>query len=949
MHRITGYCLLILIFGLSFTLRRASISMIVENFFKSDILSNSTVLENSVDQCTDISSQLDQCQFVMNTCHGFSAFYLRLYYCSTFWKPISLSILLGCLLMLFGAISVVASDFFCPNLQTISSKLQLSESMAGVTVLALGNGSPDLFSTFSALDTGAGSLAIGELIGAAFFIVAIVSGCMSIIQPFQSQRVTFMRDASFLTGAIIIMTWIVYHQQITWYHSVILICYYLAYVSAVVISAYSTIPPNHVPQIEPKRDDASFIIVDESSHLLSQGKRRPPRLMIPEQGFNHSTHSTMSHLSESHMKPMSPSSCHRSVYFDAILSRSTSMAGSVATSRSYLRPMTPRVGIRTSLFGAIEFQQQVNVLKRADQSKQTLTPDENRPRQRQTSLPYSMWQTSSSDLGHHMENNKQGLLPPKTSGRRSRPTSYHSALQPSNPMTDDYFTFLSAPQPHAIQNQPLASSSSPSQLLAPDIAIPQIRLAPPITENNCLALPTMMNRQTSASTTDYIQAHSRFNSNYSLAPPASVLSDCESFVSAEQHFELSPSPSFDHGLHKLPYSKTDERPPCHDEDVESDLHVNRLGIPNAHPKLMPPIHDDNDSFVSSFHPQQNNRYSSYPSSRHPGGSFRIALYRSLDRLFVTFDLWCQKTVFSKVSSLMAMPIVLIFTLTLPVVDPEEAKADDLECFPMSHSPVDHEEGLPKCGIDKHYLSVPGSAQPYSPLSKMTIEDMEINTSWNKYLLMTQCIFGTLFVFCNLSVINGIIPVYFVLFSPMIGILLAYSIYQLTQSSEPPSWHWMLSFAGFFVALNWIFLLANEVVGLLQALGKIFSISDAIMGLTVFALGNSIGDFVSNTSIAKMGFPTMAISACYAGPLLNMVLGVGVSSLYQNLKSGTAYKLEIAPTIIISSFGLITVLMSTLVVVNTNEYHMTKSLGWWMIGVYSVCCITNLILEFCILG
>lgn len=46
---------------------------------------------------------------------------------------------------------------------------------------------------------------------------------------------------------------------------------------------------------------------------------------------------------------------------------------------------------------------------------------------------------------------------------------------------------------------------------------------------------------------------------------------------------------------------------------------------------------------------------------------------------------------------------------------------------------------------------------------------------------------------------------------------------------------MLSFVGFFVALNWIFLLANEVVGLLQAIGQIFSISDAIMGLTVFAL------------------------------------------------------------------------------------------------------------------
>lgn len=79
---------------------------------------------------------------------------------------------------------------------------------------------------------------------------------------------------------------------------------------------------------------------------------------------------------------------------------------------------------------------------------------------------------------------------------------------------------------------------------------------------------------------------------------------------------------------------------------------------------------------------------------------------------------------------------------------------------------------------------------------------------------------------------------------------------------------MLSFVGFVIALNWIFLLANEMVGLLQALGAIFDISEAIMGLTIFALGNSVGDLVANTAIAKMGFPTMAISACYAGPLLS---------------------------------------------------------------------------------
>lgn len=88
------------------------------------------------------------------------------------------------------------------------------------------------------MENGAGSLAIGELIGAAFFIVSVVSGSMGIIRPFQSKRITFMRDASFLTGAIMMLTWIVYHQRIYWYHGVALIAYYLTYVFVVVFGAY---------------------------------------------------------------------------------------------------------------------------------------------------------------------------------------------------------------------------------------------------------------------------------------------------------------------------------------------------------------------------------------------------------------------------------------------------------------------------------------------------------------------------------------------------------------------------------------------------------------------------------------------------------------------------------------------------------------------------------------
>lgn len=70
---------------------------------------------------------------------------------------------------------------------------------------------------------------------------------------------------------------------------------------------------------------------------------------------------------------------------------------------------------------------------------------------------------------------------------------------------------------------------------------------------------------------------------------------------------------------------------------------------------------------------------------------------------------------------------------------------------------------------------------------------------------------------------------------------------------------------------WIYFLANEVVALLMALGLIMNVSEAILGLTIFAVGNSLGDLVANLTIAQMGFPNMAVAACFGSPMLSMIL------------------------------------------------------------------------------
>jgi sodium/potassium/calcium exchanger 6 len=57
----------------------------------------------------------------------------------------------------------------------------------------------------------------------------------------------------------------------------------------------------------------------------------------------------------------------------------------------------------------------------------------------------------------------------------------------------------------------------------------------------------------------------------------------------------------------------------------------------------------------------------------------------------------------------------------------------------------------------------------------------------------------------------------------------------------------------------------------------------------------------------MGYPVMAISACYGGPLLNILLGVGVSGTYFIAKFGQPYYIDFDVTLITTCTALLILL------------------------------------------
>jgi sodium/potassium/calcium exchanger 6 len=48
------------------------------------------------------------------------------------------------------------------------------------------------------------------------------------------------------------------------------------------------------------------------------------------------------------------------------------------------------------------------------------------------------------------------------------------------------------------------------------------------------------------------------------------------------------------------------------------------------------------------------------------------------------------------------------------------------------------------------------------------------------------------------------------------------------------------------------------VGVLKTVGVILNISEALLGLTIFAAGNSVGDLVADITVARLGYPVMAL-------------------------------------------------------------------------------------------
>ena len=176
----------------------------------------------------------DPCKFVKDNCF-FSYFsLLEFNYCTinnNTWLTYILLIII--LILCFYFLSSTGNDYLAPALGIISEKLNLSQNLAGLTLLALGNQAPDVIVAFVAgEDENEGvETSLGSLLGGGLIVVAIV---LSTVVMYGKEvtvvPANFLRDIGVYFIALCYVCLLGYFEKIYLWQSFVFFLFYIIYV-----------------------------------------------------------------------------------------------------------------------------------------------------------------------------------------------------------------------------------------------------------------------------------------------------------------------------------------------------------------------------------------------------------------------------------------------------------------------------------------------------------------------------------------------------------------------------------------------------------------------------------------------------------------------------------------------------------------------------------------------
>ncbi|KAE8144777.1 sodium/calcium exchanger protein [Aspergillus avenaceus] len=930
---------------------------------------NQIFSQDNDSECRLVRNAKDQCSFVRMNCpdHQDGLFsYLQFYYCSLAdAKPLAFIVIILWLCLLFSTIGIAASDFLCIDLSTLASALGLSESLAGVTFLAFGNGSPDVFSTFAAMKSNSGSLAIGELLGAASFITSVVAGSMALVRPFKVARRSFVRDVGYFVVAVGFSMLLLADGRLHAWESAAMVGLYCFYVILVVTwhwyfvrrrrvyernlaaRSHFHIPQNQELEIEQVEDEDPGLASESTSLLHGVSiqdfdalERSEEPLWRDRDGDDDETRNRYLAELRDNMHIYRPS-VHR---------------------RNTLNP------IRPSLVGALEFQSVLSSLQRLRGSRHN--------------IPINLERYSDECDGASAENDDISIA---SHPRISRPSATER-LSPISVAGSARTRAVSANDAAGLKLDTSVFDHGPTQ--------PRVAITHPSEDMQSMPGQTQLHQddrtidpRLSPLTSDRPSrscspsANTRPQTPQLLAPPDNFHTPNYQAETPNARSPLDVSPKGTSFTRRSgdgsAGSPTSPFPPFLDS---------MNSMPSKPPSIrLPPVHSPTETIQihDRAYSNGNRSHLSASWSRWRSSSTFTLVKSIMHTLFPTLKGWKTKTVWEKMLGVVAAPSVLLLTITVPVVEPAQTNDTDTvtvvvtsadgedSAAPVVRLPedspllraMDYEPGAEQAGDQNGKNQARHERQRWD--SEFPAVQPESSATppkeWCQWLAWVQLLVGPFFVALiswtaldpDLKFRNLLLPFLISLLFSLVCLTGLMIGTRRSQSLRPSSTlRPLTAFLGFIVAICWIATIATEVVSLLKTLGVILNISDSLLGLTVFAVGNSLGDLVADITVARLGYPVMALSACFGGPMLNILLGIGLGGLYMTLNAkvetisvdGAPYEIAISKVLVISGATLLVTLIGLLIVIPLNNWRMDRKVGWGLVILWCVSTVTNVIAE-----
>merc|ERR1711871_814643 len=139
---------------------------------------------------------------------------------------------------------------------------------------------------------------------------------------------------------------------------------------------------------------------------------------------------------------------------------------------------------------------------------------------------------------------------------------------------------------------------------------------------------------------------------------------------------------------------------------------------------------------------------------------------------------------------------------------------------------------------------------------------------------------------------------------------------------------------FFVSLVWLAIISYLMVGFILKLGCMWSMSSAVMGLTMLAIGTSVPDALASIDVAQSGHGDMAVSNAVGSNVFDICLGLGLPWFIKTASEGNSkIMLCDAETLIPSVIILLCVIVLLFTTFVMSSWTLKSWVGWVLFAAY----------------